>query len=327
MQVIIPLAGKGTRLRPHTHLVPKPMLKVGGRPVMDWVMDRLNGLDVSELIFITGHLKEQAEEYSRTRYGIPSRYIEQKVQDGTAGAVNLARPFVKEPILIVFVDTVFEADLTLINRFKGDGIIWAKEVEDYQRFGVVVTDKDGYMTKIVEKPSTPISKLANIGLYYIKDVDTLWKGIDYTLKSAPNKGEYYLTDAFQYMIDQGRKILTAEVGGWYDCGKLDTLLETNEILLNKGAARRRDFPGVTIHDPVYIEDGVEIERSEIGPNVSLEAGAVVKDSRLAHTLVGPKSTITHSHLHHSMIAERVTLAHFSGSASLGSDSEVTGDDA
>src|ERR687898_781856 len=163
-----PLAGKGTRLRPHTHLTPKPLLKVAGRPVMDWVMDRLKGLDVTELIFITGHLKEQVEAFARARYKIPSRFIEQKVQDGTAGAINLARPHVKGPVLIIFVDTVFEADLTLINRTDADGIIWAKEVEDYQRFGVVVTDAQGYMTRIVEKPSTPISKLANIGLYYIE---------------------------------------------------------------------------------------------------------------------------------------------------------------
>jgi glucose-1-phosphate thymidylyltransferase len=324
MQVIIPLAGKGTRLRPHTHLVPKPMLKVGGRPVMDWVMDRMAGLNVTELIFITGHLKEQVEAYSRSRYGIPARYIEQKVQDGTAGAVNLARPFVKEPVLIIFVDTVFEADLTLINRTDADGIIWAKEVEDYQRFGVVVTDKDGYMTKIVEKPSTPISKLANIGLYYIKDVETLWKGIDHTLAAPANKGEFFLTDAFQYMIDQGRKILTAEVAGWYDCGKLDTLLETNEILLRKGAARRGDFPGVTIHDPVYIEDGVTIERSEIGPNVNLEKGSTVQDSKLAHTIVGTGNVIRSSTLHHSMLGDRVTVSGFTGTASLGDDSELVG---
>ena len=154
MQVIIPLAGKGTRLRPHTHLVPKPMLKVAGRPVMDWVMDRLDGLDVTELIFITGHLKEQVEAYARAATRFPSRFIEQKVQDGTAGAVNLARPYVHEPVLIIFVDTVFEADLTLINRTDADGIIWAKEVEDYQRFGVVVTDAQGYMTRIVEKPTS-----------------------------------------------------------------------------------------------------------------------------------------------------------------------------
>jgi glucose-1-phosphate thymidylyltransferase len=322
MQVIIPLAGKGTRLRPHTHLIPKPMLKVAGRPVMDWVMDTLQDKGVSELIFITGHLKEQVEAYARARYPYPSRFIEQQVQDGTAGAVNLARPFVKEPVLIVFVDTVFEADLSLINRTKADGIIWAKEVEDYQRFGVVVTDAHGYMTKIVEKPSEPISKLANIGLYYIRDTEALWRGIDHVLTSPANKGEFYLTDAFQHMIEHGRKILTAEVGGWYDCGKLDTLLETNEVLLGKGYAKRREFPGVTIHDPVLIQDGVVIEQSEIGPNVTLEAGTRVRNSRLAHTIVGQKCVIADSALHHSMLGDRVTVQGFKGSTTLGDDSEV-----
>jgi len=325
MQVIIPLAGKGTRLRPHTHLVPKPLLKVAGRPVMDWVMDRLQGLDVEELIFITGHLKEQVEAYARARYKYPSRFIEQKVQDGTAGAVNLARRHVHGPILIIFVDTVFEADLTLINRARADGIIWAKEVEDYQRFGVVVTDAEGYMTKIVEKPKEPISKHANNGLYYIHDVASLWKGIDHTLASAPNKGEYYLTDAFQWMIEHGRKILTAEVGGWYDCGKLDTLLETNEILLKKGAARRRDFPGVTIHDPVLIQDGATVEgKSEIGPNVTLESGTKVKDSTLRHTIVGQGATLTGVTLDHSMLGDNVIVRGLHGTASLGDNSEVSG---
>jgi glucose-1-phosphate thymidylyltransferase len=323
MQVIIPLAGKGTRLRPHTHLIPKPMLKVAGRPVMDWVMDRLQGIDVTELIFITGHLKDQVEAFAREHYRTPSRFIEQKVQDGTAGAINLARPYVKGPVLIIFVDTVFEADLTLINRTDADGIIWAKEVEDYQRFGVVVTDRDGYMTRIVEKPSTPISKLANIGLYYIRSVDSLWKGIDHVLANPANKGEWYLTDAFQWMIEHGKRILTAEVGGWYDCGKLDTLLETNEILLRKGAARRRDFPGVTIRDPVYIEDGVTIERSEIGPNVSLETGTSVSGSRLSNTIVGTGSKLNNVNLDGSLLGNRVIVEGLRGSTTLGDDSEVT----
>jgi glucose-1-phosphate thymidylyltransferase len=325
MQVIIPLAGKGTRLRPHTHLVPKPLLKVAGRPVMDWVMDTLEGLDIDELIFITGHLKEQVEQYARSRYRYPSRFIEQKVQDGTAGAINLARPHVHGPVLIIFVDTVFEADLKLINRTDADGIIWAKEVEDYQRFGVVVTDKDGYMTRIVEKPSTPISKLANIGLYYIRDVNALWAGIDHTLKSPANKGEYYLTDAFQYMIDQGKRILTAEVGGWYDCGKLDTLLETNEILLRKGAARRRDFPGVTIHDPVLIQDGVNVTgKSTIGPNVTLEAGTTVADSTLSHTIVGRDARLANVELSQSMLGDAVQMEGFRGTASVADHSELKG---
>ena len=324
MQVIIPLAGKGTRLRPHTHLVPKPLLKVAGRPVMDWVMDTLKAVPVSELIFITGHLKEQVEQYASGRYGLPCHYIEQKVQDGTAGAINLARPLVRGPVLVVFVDTVFEADLTLIGRTDAAGIIWAKEVEDYQRFGVVVTDEAGYMTRIVEKPREPVSRLANIGLYYIRDVEALWQGIDHVLTSPKNQGEYFLTDAFQHMIEHGRRILTAEVGGWYDCGKLETLLETNEILLRKGAAGHGEFPGVRIQEPVLIEDGVTIEHSTIGPNVTIERGTVIRESELSHALVGPGCQIVRSRLEHSVLGSHVVVRGFRGAASLGDHGELTG---
>ena len=324
MKGLILSGGKGTRLRPHTHLVPKPLLKVAGRPVMDWVMDRLNGLDVSELIFITGHLKEQVEAYARSRYRWPSRYVEQRVQDGTAGAVNLARPHVTEPVLIIFVDTVFEADLGLINRTEADGVIWAKEVEDYQRFGVVVTDADGYMTRIVEKPSEPISRLANIGLYYVRDTDALWAGIDHVVTRAANKGEYYLTDAFQHMIDRGCRILAAEVGGWYDCGTREAIIETNETLLRQGAARRPDLPGVTIHEPVYIEDGVRIERSTIGPNVSIEQGSTILDSRIAHSIIGREARIEGAHLVQTLLGNHVTLRDVSGSMSLADHAECIG---
>ena len=325
MQVIIPLAGKGTRLRPHTHLTPKPMLKVAGRPVIDWVMDRLKGLQIDELIFITGHLKEQVEAYARSHYQTPSRFIEQKVQDGTAGAVNLARPYVKGPVLIIFVDTVFEADLSLAENCDADGIIWAKEVEDYQRYGVVVTDDQGYMTRIVEKPSEPISRLANIGLYYIKDVDALWRGIDHVLQSPATKGEYYLTDAFQHMIDHGRRILTAEVGGWYDCGQLGTTLETNGILLAQGAASHPPVgPDVTIIEPVLIQGGCTLQRCTIGPNVTLETGCEVRDSTIADAIVGPCSIIVRSQLTRAMLGEHVIITDFTGSGSFGTNSEVAG---
>jgi glucose-1-phosphate thymidylyltransferase len=161
MKVIIPLAGKGTRLRPHTHTVPKPMLRVAGKPVMDYVMDDVAKLkDVQQVVYITGHLKEKVEAHANAHYKIPGVYVEQKVQDGTAGAVDLARPYVDQPVLIIFVDTIFDADLSIIETSTDDGIIWTKEVEDYQRFGVVVTDANGHMTKIVEKPSTPISRQA-----------------------------------------------------------------------------------------------------------------------------------------------------------------------
>jgi glucose-1-phosphate thymidylyltransferase len=170
VKVIIPLAGKGTRLRPHTHVTPKPMLRVAGKPVMQYVLDDVQKVpDVEQIIYITGHLKEKVEDFARTATNIPSVFIEQKVQDGTAGAVALARAHVDQPVLIIFVDTIFDADLSVIQASNTDGIIWTKEVEDYQRFGVVVTDDSGYMTKIIEKPETAISRRANIGLYYIKN--------------------------------------------------------------------------------------------------------------------------------------------------------------
>jgi len=324
MQVIIPLAGKGTRLRPHTHLVPKPLINVAGRPVMDWVMDKLEGLDVTELIIITGHLKGQVEDYINTHYKIPARFVEQKVQDGTAGAINLARPFVKGPVMIIFVDTVFDADLSIVKDSTDSGIIWAKEVEDYQRFGVVVTDANGHMTKIIEKPSEPISKLANIGLYYIRDVAALWQGIDHVLAAPPNKGEWYLTDAFQWMIDHGGKIKTAAVGGWYDCGAFNTTLETNAVLLDrtKGSGPRKFPADVKIVEPCLIEEGVVIERSTIGPHVVIQAGTVVRDSAIAEAIIGKQCRIDRAELEEAILGDQVVVVGHKGSVSLGSHSEV-----
>jgi glucose-1-phosphate thymidylyltransferase len=174
----------------------------------------------------------------------------------------------------------------------------------------------------VEKPDTPVSRLANIGLYYIRAVDSLWQGIDHVLAAPKNKGEFFLTDAFQWMIEQGKRILAAEVGGWYDCGALGTLLETNETLLRTGAARRRDFPGVTIHDPVYIEDGVTIERSEIGPNVSIEHGTRIRDSKVRNAIVGRHAVLSRSTLDGAVLGNHVVLEGFRGSMTLGDHSEV-----
>src|SRR5687768_7986500 len=221
---------------------------------------------------------------------VPSVFIEQKVHDGTAGAVALAKPYVDQPVLIVFVDTIFDADLSKVKSVDADGIIWVKEVEDYQRFGVVVTDKDGNMTKIVEKPKTPISKRANIGLYYIRNWKLLYEGIDHTLNQPKNQGEYYLTDAFQYMIDKGAKIQVLDVEGWYDAGKIDTMIETNQAMLGRGRSREPKVAGdSSIISPVYIEDGVTLRNSRLGPNVSVGAGSVIENSTLRDTIIGSKS--------------------------------------
>src|SRR5947199_10161045 len=306
MKIIVPLAGKGTRLLPLTKRVPKPLIRVAGRPVMDYVMDTVKGFSVDELIVITGHLKDVVERYIVEHYDVPAKFVEQKALDGTAGAINLARPFVDGPVLIIFVGTLFDADLSLIRTGAADGILWAKEVEDYQRFGVIVTDQRGYMQSIVDKPSTPVSRLANIGLYYIKDWKTLFDGIAHVLRQPPGKGgEYYLTDAFQYMVDRGRRLLTAPVAGWYDCGKVDTLLETNQHLLEHGRARipSGPCPRCTIVPPVYIEDGVMIHDATVGPNVSIEAGSFVAESTIANSILGRNVRVVRGNVKDSLVGD------------------------
>lgn len=310
MQAIIPLAGKGTRIRPHTHSRPKPLLRVGNRPVLSYVVDQLVESGVTELICITGHLADQIESYLAREYpGLEKRYVEQVEQRGTADAIRLARPLVRGPVLIVFVDTIFDADLSLIeSRPEDDGIIWAKEVEDYQRFGVIVTDDNGYMSRIVEKPAEPISRLANIGLYYIRDHELMFEGIAEVMAREPLLGEYFLTDAFQYMIDQGSRIFTAEVEGWWDCGKVETLLETNREMLRRGA--------------VALAEGVRLEDAEIGPNVSIARGSVVRRSRLRDCIVGAETRIEECDLWDSIVGDHARVMGVRGTVNLGDHSEV-----
>jgi len=325
MKVIIPLAGKGTRLRPLTHTVPKPMLKVAGKPVMDYVLDDVRRLaDVEEVIYITGHLKEAVEWHVRSTYaGMNSTFIEQKVQDGTAGAVALAKPRVNGPVLIIFVDTIFDADLSVIAGSQDDGIIWTKEVADWQRFGVVVSDARDHMTKIVEKPKVAVSKRVNIGLQYVRNWKLLYEGIDHVLKAPQNKGEWYLTDAFQYMVDHGAKLKVLDVAGWYDAGKVDTLLSTNRVLLDKGRARRpAGLTDCTIVEPVYIEDGVRCTGSTIGPNVSVSAGSSVLGSTVSDTIVGSGSRIEKCRLSNSVVGDHVVLEGVTGAVSAGDHTEV-----
>jgi glucose-1-phosphate thymidylyltransferase len=180
------------------------------------------------------------------------------------------------------------------------------------------------MRQIIEKPSEPISRLANIGLYYIRDWKLLFEGIDHTLKAPPGpSGEYYLTDAFQYMIDQGAKIRTVPVEGWYDAGKPETLLETNRhVLSTTRSARPADKPGVVIHDPVHVAEGVDLADSEIGPNVTLGRGTAISGSRMRDTIVGSNSRLDRCDLHDSLIGNGVLLSGAKGQVDIGDDSSV-----
>ncbi|MFQ5679524.1 MAG: sugar phosphate nucleotidyltransferase [Gemmatimonadota bacterium] len=328
MQAIIPLAGKGTRVRPHTYSRPKPLLRVANRPVLSHVTDLLVQAGVEELICITGHLADQVEAFLDREYpAVGKRYVAQLEQNGTADAVRLAEPFVEGPVLIVFVDTLFDADLSLIHRRPEEaGIIWVQEVEDYRRFGVIVTDGEGYMRRIVEKPREPISRLANIGLQYVREHELLFEGIREVMAGEPRLGEYFLTDAFQYMVDNGARILTDRVTGWWDCGKPETLLETNRALLERGWARGPVGGNeARVTPPVCVAEGVELEEVEIGPNVSLAERASVVRSRLRDCIVGKGARIVGSDLYASLIGDEATVSGVSGRVNVGDHSQVEGE--
>jgi len=303
---------------------------VGNRTVLDRVLDLLEQAGVDEIIGIMGHLSDKIESHLKVEHPtlgfIP---VEQTHQLGTADAIRLAQPHVRGPVLIVFVDTLFQADLGLIDRRpEVDGIIWAKEVEDYQRFGVIVHDRDMFMQRIIEKPTQPVSKLANIGLYYVRNVELLFEGIAHVMEQPTRLGEYFLTDAFQYMIDHGAKLLTSQVSEWWDCGKPETLLDTNfRVLEEEGAANPAPIPGVEFIRPVCIDEGVVVENAVIGPNVSVARGSVIKDSRVANSIIGVESVLEDCVLERSLIGDHVCARGLRGTASLGDHSEIGGEPA
>ena len=298
---------------------------------MSYILDDLAELGVDEIVFVVGYLREAIESYIADVYpNITAHYVVQEIQDGTAGAVGLAEPFVDEDVLILFVDTLFDAELGLVRDVAETtgGIIWAKEVEDYQRYGVILTDEEGYMVRIIEKPSEPISRLANIGLYYIKDWQLLFEGIHHTMGADPGpSGEFYLTDAFQYMVDHGSKIQVAPVAGWFDCGKPETLIETNRHLLlggRSGIADSATLEGSTVNEPVRVEEGAVVRNSVLGPNVTVEAGAQVEDSTVVDTILGSGSTVIGSTLHDSLVGSESRVMAYCGRLSVGDHSEVEG---
>ncbi len=334
MKAVMPLAGKGTRLRPFTHHTPKALVRVAGRPVLAYLLDDLIALGVEEFVFVVGYLRDRVEAWIRDAYpDLRVHYVVQEVQDGTAGAVALAEPFVDEDVLILFPDAIIEVDYGLIGRLNPGfaGVIWAKEVEDYQRYGVIVRDDDGNMARIIEKPSEPVSRLANIGLYYIRDWRLLFEGVRHTLAAPPGKGgEFYLTDAFQYMVDHGAKLLPAPVEGWWDAGKPETLLETNAHLLAAGRGGIHpdaSVEGARVEEPVRIEAGARVVGGRVGPNVTVEAGATVEDSDLRDSIVGAGSVIRRARLRDSLLGSSTLVEGVRGSLFVTDHSRVQADDA
>ena len=334
MKVVIPLAGAGTRLRPHTHLTPKPLVRVAGKPVLDYILDDVGRAGATEVVLIVGHLRDAIRSHMAERHpDLTVHYAVQEVQDGTAGAVALAEPWIDGELFVLFADTLFEVDLKAVRALPRDkaGLIWAKEVEDYQRYGVIVTDEAGHMTRLVEKPSEPISRLANIGLYYVRDHRNFFEGIRHTLASPPSAtGEYHLTDAFQYMVDTGGRIATAPVHAWLDAGHRAAILAANRHMLassgRSGTADTARIADSTVSPTARIEGGATVTRCRIGGNVTVEAGARVTDSDLDDAIVGAGATVERCRLRDSIVGAGAEVRDFAGSLDVVDHSEVLAGD-
>lgn len=309
MKVIIPLAGFGKRMRPHTWSKPKPLLNVAGKPVLGHILDKLGDLDVEvdELIFIVGWLGEQIEEYYRkSDYAYPARFVEQKELLGQAHAIWLARESLSGPVLIIFVDTVFDADLSGLEAGGLDGVLYVKEVEDPRRFGVVVLSEDGLVTRLVEKPDGFENRLAVIGVYYVRDADWLLRAIEELMdRDLQTQGEFYLADAYSLMIEQGARFAIREVSVWEDCGTPADVLKTNRYLLENG----RDNGQQAVTDrcllipPVYIAPSARVERSIIGPHVTVAERSIVVGSVVRDSIIDEGAYIDDTTLERSLIGK------------------------
>lgn len=286
------------------------------------ILDQLEGLDIQEIIFIVGNQGNQIESYvTKTYPQFRSRYIEQKEMRGQSHAVALAQEYVTGEVLIIFSDTIFKADLKQLSSIEADFVMHLKEVSDPSSFGVIVLDSQGYVTRLVEKPKTPVSNLAIVGIYYCKKAQALFSAINYQIAQQISLGnEFFLADALSYMLEGGAKFATRPVEVWEDCGTIPALLQTNRYLLTQKAPPYRSFTTAQIIPPVYIAPDVEIENSVIGPYVSVAEGVKIFNSIIRDSIIHEHSQIENSIMTDSLVGSRVRIKGQTQKLNLGDDS-------
>jgi glucose-1-phosphate thymidylyltransferase len=321
MKAIIPVAGMGTRLRPHTHTIPKALLHVAGKTIIEHILDEVMVVGPTEIIFVVGHLGNLIKEYLEPIIDVPTRYVTQKETLGIAHAIYQGNEYIDEsPILIVLGDTIFTADLKGVTE-RHISAIGVRTVEDPSRFGVVVVDGD-HILKVVEKPKEPISLLAIAGVYYITDPPLLINAIKHLFDNdIRTKGEYQLTDALQVMLDRGHEMQTFSIKGWYDCGTPEALLETNRTLLARLDGHKAR-PGAIIIPPVWIDESAAIQNSIVGPNVSVAAGSIVKDSIISDCIISEYAVVEKIILDASIVGDKSKVIGRPSSVNVGDSSEL-----
>jgi glucose-1-phosphate thymidylyltransferase len=321
MRAIIPVAGVGSRLRPHTYTVPKVLLNVGGKPIIGHILDNIIANGFTEATIIIGYLGEMIKEYVLKHYPIKVDFVEQEERLGLGHAIYLSRhTFSRDPILIILGDTIFDVDLKKMIS-AGHSIIGVKPVDDPRRFGVAET-KGGFISRLVEKPEKPTSNLALVGLYYIFQPQVLVDCLKEMIKTnARTKGEFQLTDALQMMIERGEKMETFPVDGWFDCGKPETLLSTNQHLLSQ-LQNSPTIDGVVTIPPVFVSQEATVRNSIIGPYATIAEGATVENSIIRNSIVSEGATVAEALLQDSIVGSNAVVRGAYKRINIGDSSEL-----
>ncbi|MCS7188361.1 MAG: sugar phosphate nucleotidyltransferase [Bacteroidia bacterium] len=326
MRIIIPMAGEGKRLRPHTFTTPKPLFPILGKPVLQWLLEEVRAAlssPVEKMVFIVRDLKEEVKGFLKTlsnQWGAEAYFCEQAEPLGTAHAIYQAKEHLAGPCTILFADTIFKASIQVPE--EADGALWVKRVDKPQSYGVVELSPEGYISRLIEKPEIPLSDLAIIGVYFLREAQHLIPAIEYLFeKGVRSKGEYQLTDALQRLCDQGLRLRALPVEEWLDCGSRSLILRAQARLMDLGLAPPSESPeigkNVQIIPPVFIAKDAQVSESVLGPYVVVEKGARIRRSIISHSLCRQGAVIENSVLSEALIGVEAHCHNALGSVDLG----------
>lgn len=327
MKAIIPAAGAGTRLRPHTYTQPKALIPIAGKPILSFIVDPLAEAGIQDFVFVIGYLGDKIIDYVKRRYPkLTCHFVQQSQREGSGQAIALTKKLIgDDEVFIVMGDTICEFDVHEILSFKGSAL-GLKKVDDPRRFGVAEIDEGGGIRHLVEKPQIPKSNMALVGVYKIKETGILFQCLEEIFKEKlKSHDEYQLTDALQCMIDKGVKFSAFKVNNWFDCGKKESLLETNSILLKKNNdVKMPDIPyeNTILIPPVSIANHCNIKNSIIGPNVTIGENTVITYSIITNSIIGSYTNLLEVVLNSSIIGSDANIHGLTQSLNIGDNTEI-----
>lgn len=316
LKIVIPMAGWGTRMRPHTWSKPKPLVSVAGKTSLEHLLDMFKSLpdpENAEFVFIVGpYLGEmQIPAFIKEHYpNMKAQYVVQHEMKGQSHALSLAREHLTGPMIMCFSDTLMETDFSFLANEESDGVAWVMPVDDPRRFGVAEEGADGWVTRFIEKPQSLDNNLVVVGCYYFKSAERLLAAIDDQMRRGVMlKNEYFLTDAISIMIEGGAKVRTQKIGTWLDTGTIDATLDTNKILLEKIGSNVGKFEGsnVEIIEPVAIHESAVISNSKIGPFASIGANCRIENAQISESIVEADCEINDAALTRSLIGKQARV--------------------